>query len=107
MGHLFVRFPRALGRALGFWRVPLVGFAVATGRIPFVGVPFVGTLGVSLGLARTTMVTIGLRRTERTKRANKGMQDTRGRGPIRRNGCNERQARSAKGRSESGRATRR
>jgi hypothetical protein len=65
---------------LGFWRVPLVGFAVATGRVPFVGVPFVGTLGVSLGLARTTIVTTGLRRNERTKRANKGMQGARERG---------------------------
>jgi hypothetical protein len=48
MGHLFVRFPRALGRALG--------------------------------LARTTMVTIGLRRNERTKRANNGIQGARERG---------------------------
>jgi len=47
IGHLFVRFPRALGRALGFWRVPLVGFALATGRIPFGG-----TLGVGVSLGR-------------------------------------------------------
>jgi hypothetical protein len=62
------------GRAFGFLPVPFA-FAVATGRVPLVG-----TLGVSLGLARTTMVTIGLRRNERTKRANKGMHGARGRG---------------------------
>jgi hypothetical protein len=74
IGHLFVRFPRALGRAFGFLPVPFA-FAVATGRVPFVG-----TLGVSLGLVRTTIVTIRLRRNERTKRASNGMHGARGRG---------------------------
>ena len=55
------------------WRI--CGFALATGRIPFGG-----TLGVSLGLVRTTIVTIRLRRNERTKRASNGMHGARGRG---------------------------
>jgi hypothetical protein len=69
-----------VGVGLAVVTVPFVGVGLAVVTVPFVGVPFVGALGVSLGLARTTMVTIGLRRNERTKRASTGMHGARERG---------------------------
>ena len=65
-----------MGLTLVLGRVLFVS-AIATGRVPFISAFGVLLVGVRLGFVRTTIVTVGLRRKERTKRANRGIKGDR------------------------------